>query len=206
MPWDGSDLWVVDVQRGRPRSGRPITSRAGPTSRSSSRRGRPTARSCSSPTGPAGGTCTAGGAARPTRSLLAPIDAEFAGPQWVFGLRWFDIAPDGTIVAVASEEGVDTLHVLAPGRGSPGGPARRDVDLLPPGRRRFGAVRPGLRRRARAPSRASTCSSGRVERLHEANRLPGRRGLALPAASTSRSRARTGAPPCLVLPADEPAA
>ena len=32
---------------------------------------------------------------------LAPMEAEFAGPQWVFGLRWYGIAPDGTIYAVA---------------------------------------------------------------------------------------------------------
>ena len=33
------------------------------------------------------------------RAALTPMKAEFAGPQWVFGMRWYGIADDGTIVA-----------------------------------------------------------------------------------------------------------
>jgi dipeptidyl aminopeptidase/acylaminoacyl peptidase len=35
---------------------------------------------------------------------LLPTEAEFGGPQWVFGMRWYGIAGDGTIVAVASAD------------------------------------------------------------------------------------------------------
>jgi dipeptidyl aminopeptidase/acylaminoacyl peptidase len=40
---------------------------------------------------------------------LAPMEAEFAGPQWVFGLSWYGIADDGTIVAIARRAGRDEL-------------------------------------------------------------------------------------------------
>ena len=32
-------------------------------------------------------------------AALAPMEAEFAGPQWVFGMSWYGIARDGTIFA-----------------------------------------------------------------------------------------------------------
>lgn len=40
---------------------------------------------------------------------LAPMEAEFAGPQWVFGMSWYGIADDGTIVAIARRAGRDEL-------------------------------------------------------------------------------------------------
>jgi dipeptidyl aminopeptidase/acylaminoacyl peptidase len=49
---------------------------------------------------------------------LMPAEAEFAGPQWVFGMRWFGVAPDGTIVAVAHEENGAQLWMI-PARGEP---------------------------------------------------------------------------------------
>jgi dipeptidyl aminopeptidase/acylaminoacyl peptidase len=49
---------------------------------------------------------------------LAPTDAEFAGPQWVFGMLWFGIAPDGTIVSAVDKGGVDELWMI-PVNGSP---------------------------------------------------------------------------------------
>ena len=51
-------------------------------------------------------------------AALAPMQAEFAGPQWVFGMRWYGIAPDGTIYAAAGGEdgasGVWAIPVDAP--------------------------------------------------------------------------------------------
>jgi dipeptidyl aminopeptidase/acylaminoacyl peptidase len=44
---------------------------------------------------------------------LAPMAAEFAGPQWVFGLSDFDIDADGTIVAAASAQGGTRLLRLS---------------------------------------------------------------------------------------------
>jgi dipeptidyl aminopeptidase/acylaminoacyl peptidase len=40
---------------------------------------------------------------------IAPMDAEFCGPLWVFGLSWYGIADDGTIVAVVRRAGTDEL-------------------------------------------------------------------------------------------------
>ncbi len=44
---------------------------------------------------------------------LAPMDAEFAQPQWVFGRTRFGIVDDGRVVAVAFDRGRDRLFVLA---------------------------------------------------------------------------------------------
>ena len=41
-------------------------------------------------------------ASAPVVEPLAPMEAEFAGPQWVFGLSDYDIDADGTVVASAS--------------------------------------------------------------------------------------------------------
>lgn len=49
---------------------------------------------------------------------LFPTDAEFAGPQWVFGMSWYGIAPDGSIVAVARRAGQSELW-LVPISGEP---------------------------------------------------------------------------------------
>ena len=203
MPWDGSDLWVVDVQPDG-RVGLPHHVAGGPDE------------SIVQPTWSPDGSLVfvsdrtgwwnlyrwRRGASDPV--ALAPADAEFAGPQWVFGQHWFDIAPDGTIVAVASEEGVDALHVLAPGEAAREVPARRDVDLLPPGRRRFGAVRPGLRD---APERGRPhrrlVGSGRAAARGQST--PGRGGLALPAATHHVPEHGRAIRACLVLPADQPA-
>lgn len=40
---------------------------------------------------------------------LAPMKAEFAGPQWVFGLSWYAIDDDGTIFAIARRRGRNEL-------------------------------------------------------------------------------------------------
>ncbi len=49
---------------------------------------------------------------------LAQMEAEFSGPLWVFGMRWYGIAPDGTIVAAAHADGRDNLWMI-PASGEP---------------------------------------------------------------------------------------
>jgi dipeptidyl aminopeptidase/acylaminoacyl peptidase len=49
--------------------------------------------------------------------------AEFGGPLWVFGLSWYGIAADGTIVAMVRREGADELWRFPVG----GAGARLDV-------------------------------------------------------------------------------
>jgi dipeptidyl aminopeptidase/acylaminoacyl peptidase len=47
---------------------------------------------------------------------LAPMEAEFAGPQWVFGLSTFGIDADGSVLAVARSRGHDRLLRLVDGQ------------------------------------------------------------------------------------------
>ena len=63
MSWDGTELWVADLDEVRRARASASSWPVGSTSRSFSRSGLPTTRSTSSPTGRAGGTCTAGAAA-----------------------------------------------------------------------------------------------------------------------------------------------
>jgi dipeptidyl aminopeptidase/acylaminoacyl peptidase len=46
---------------------------------------------------------------------VAPMAAEFAFPDWQFGYRSYDVAPDGTIAAIARSECRDRLYLIAPG-------------------------------------------------------------------------------------------
>ena len=50
---------------------------------------------------------------------LTSMDAEFGGPLWIFGLRWYGIAPDGTIVAAANSQGRDALVMIPAAGGDP---------------------------------------------------------------------------------------
>jgi dipeptidyl aminopeptidase/acylaminoacyl peptidase len=54
---------------------------------------------------------------------IAPMEAEFCGPLWVFGLSWYGIADDGTIVAMARRAGTDELWRFPVG----GAPSRIDL-------------------------------------------------------------------------------
>lgn len=56
------------------------------------------------------------------QAALAPMDAEFAGPQWVFGMTWYGVAEDGSLVAVAHRPARDELWLI---------PARGEARRLP---------------------------------------------------------------------------
>jgi dipeptidyl aminopeptidase/acylaminoacyl peptidase len=43
------------------------------------------------------------------------LEAEFAFPDWVFGIRNYAFAPDGTIVAIGRSDGADRLYRIPPG-------------------------------------------------------------------------------------------
>ncbi len=51
----------------------------------------------------------------PGIEAIAPMDAEFADPQWVFGQRLFGFDDEGQVIAIARSRGRDELLVLAPG-------------------------------------------------------------------------------------------
>ncbi len=50
---------------------------------------------------------------------LAPTDAEFARPDWVFGQSTYTFLPDGRVVAVWTRSGLDSLGTVAHGRATP---------------------------------------------------------------------------------------
>ena len=49
---------------------------------------------------------------------VAPTDAEIGYPQWLFGFSSYDFLEDGRIACVAIREGIDTLAVVDPARGT----------------------------------------------------------------------------------------
>jgi dipeptidyl aminopeptidase/acylaminoacyl peptidase len=52
-------------------------------------------------------------------AAILPMNAEFAGPQWVFGLLWFGLDSDGTIIASAHSKGYDQLWAIPENSGPP---------------------------------------------------------------------------------------
>jgi len=49
--------------------------------------------------------------------MVAELDAEFASPEWVFGLSSYGFLPDGSIVAVGRSGSRDRLYLLGPASG-----------------------------------------------------------------------------------------
>ena len=114
MPWEGTDLWVAPIAADGS-LGEPVHVAGGPTE------------SVAQPKWAPDGSLVFVSDASDWWNLyrwreglgslepLAPMDAEFAGPQWVFGLSDYDIDGDGTIVAAASGPGGTRLLALRSG-------------------------------------------------------------------------------------------
>ena len=100
MPWDATRLRVGRVRRRTARSARRRSPPAARTSRSPSRTGRPTAtlHLVSDRSGWWNLYRLVDG---PRLEPLAPMEAEFADPAWVFDRSSYGFLPDGSIVAVA---------------------------------------------------------------------------------------------------------
>jgi dipeptidyl aminopeptidase/acylaminoacyl peptidase len=123
MPWDGCELWLADVgEGGQITDARQV---AGGTDESvvqpewapdgslvyvSDRTGWWNLYRLAAPFDAA------------AHSIL-PMTAEFAGPQWVFGLSWYGIDADATIIAKAHRGGSDELWRIPPIGGGAAGPA-----------------------------------------------------------------------------------
>ncbi|HET7472527.1 MAG TPA: prolyl oligopeptidase family serine peptidase, partial [Candidatus Limnocylindrales bacterium] len=117
MPWDGTELVLADLgEDGRPANERVVAGSATDW----------IAQPRWSPGGvlhfvaePAGwmNLHRLDGDDRPER-VSAPLDAEFAFPDWVFGLANYAFAEDGTIIASARGRGRDRLYRIGPD-GSP---------------------------------------------------------------------------------------
>ena len=112
MPWDGTELWEApigpDLTLGKPRKV------AGGTEESVSQ-------PRYSPDGQLYFISDASGwwniyVDEPAGArAVAPMDAEFAGPDWVFGQSSYTFLDDGSLVALWSEEGLDRIGVMRPG-------------------------------------------------------------------------------------------
>jgi dipeptidyl aminopeptidase/acylaminoacyl peptidase len=122
MPWDGTELWVADIDSdGRP--GPATLVAGGPTESIAQPEWAPDGSLVlvSDRTGwwnlyrqPA----DALGNADATVPLL-PMEAEFAEPAWVFGRSCYAIAPDGRILASYTRNGDAHLLLLDPATGAP---------------------------------------------------------------------------------------
>ena len=54
-----------------------------------------------------------------TGAGLCPLDAEFGGPDWVFGAATYAFLPDGRLVAAWTDQGRQQLGYIAGGRAEP---------------------------------------------------------------------------------------
>ena len=95
MPWDGTTLWID----GEPRAGGPNVSISQP-------RWAPDGRLhwASDQTG-------FWNLYRDAQPLAPPDDAEYSGPDWVFGQSTYTVLADGTVVAARSRNGLGQLTV-----------------------------------------------------------------------------------------------
>jgi dipeptidyl aminopeptidase/acylaminoacyl peptidase len=128
MPWDGTELWVADLSVGdRAAWGGPVLREARRVA------GGPEESVCQPAWDPAGdlhfisdrtgwwnmyqvsGEVARGGQAE--AEPLAPMAAEFAIPQWWFGLSGYAFLPDGRIACAYGRGPVSHLGLLAPGAG-----------------------------------------------------------------------------------------
>jgi dipeptidyl aminopeptidase/acylaminoacyl peptidase len=116
MPWDGTELWVADVA-GDGTLAQPQLVAGGPEESIAQPEWAPDGKLVyvSDRTGWWNLYRQSEGS---EGAPLFPAEAEFAGPQWVFGMSWFGIAPDGSIVAIARRAGRSELW-LVPTSGQP---------------------------------------------------------------------------------------
>jgi dipeptidyl aminopeptidase/acylaminoacyl peptidase len=108
MPWDGTELWVADLDGGRPEKV------AGGADES-------VIDIAWSPEGALHWQSDRSGwwnLYRDGKALTSLDDAETGFPAWVFGISHYAFLGDGRIVCIVVRRGVDTLHVLDPVRGS----------------------------------------------------------------------------------------
>jgi dipeptidyl aminopeptidase/acylaminoacyl peptidase len=109
MPWDGTELWVADIDASgkaiyaRVVTGGPSESIVQPEWRSE------TELVFASDVSGWWNLYLVDVTADEPPSPLLPMAAEFAGPQWVFGMRWYDIADGGDIIATALVHGRNEL-------------------------------------------------------------------------------------------------
>ena len=116
LPWDGSELWVADLDAAGVVSGRRLVAgqaRGGvdlPTGVESGRR--PALR-----LGPHRLVEPLSRGRRRACSAICPMDAEFGWPQWVFGLSTYAFLDDGRIACIWTRNGTQHVAVIDPRTG-----------------------------------------------------------------------------------------
>jgi dipeptidyl aminopeptidase/acylaminoacyl peptidase len=112
MPWDGTELWEAEVGA-EFEVAQPRLVAGGPEESVTQPRYSPDGRLhfVSDRTGWWNLYADDGGQSR----ALAPMDAEFANPDWVFGQATYAFLADGTVVAAWSRSGLENLGFLVPG-------------------------------------------------------------------------------------------
>ena len=112
MPWDGTELWVADFD---PEQGLTHATRVagGPHESVFQPQWSPQGQlhCVSDRTGWWNLYAIRGNAVVP----LCPREAEFGGPQWVFGLSRYAFLADGTVICSYTQDGRDHLGTLRPG-------------------------------------------------------------------------------------------
>jgi dipeptidyl aminopeptidase/acylaminoacyl peptidase len=112
MPWDGTELWEAPVDdRLQPGAARLVA--GGPTESVTQPRYSPGGRLHFVSDRSGWWNLYADAEGGPV--ALAERDAEFAGPDWVFGQSSFVFGDDGSLVACWGESGADHLGILRPG-------------------------------------------------------------------------------------------
>ena len=137
MPWDGTELWVGELGDGlrltqvRRRAGGDAESVCQP-------RWSPEGRLhwVSDRSGWWNLYAEDGGDGRP----LAPMESEFARPDWVFGQSSYTFLADGELVAAWSQEGISRIGVVADGGAHPLPVPFSDVSFLEGAGSRVAAV------------------------------------------------------------------
>ena len=112
MPWDGTELWVADIDPER-EIARATRVAGGPDESIFQPRWSPRGdlHFVSDRTGWWNLYAVHAGEVLP----LCPRDAEFGGPQWVFGLSRYAFLTDGTLICSFTHDGCDRLGSLRPG-------------------------------------------------------------------------------------------
>jgi dipeptidyl aminopeptidase/acylaminoacyl peptidase len=113
MPWDGTELWTAEIGDGGLAGAERIA--GGPEESISQPRWSPTGvlHWVSDRTGWWNLYAEGDGGSAAAR-VLAPLDAEFTGPDWIFGQSTYGFLDDGRIVVTWWQNGLANLGVLDP--------------------------------------------------------------------------------------------
>jgi dipeptidyl aminopeptidase/acylaminoacyl peptidase len=128
MPWDGTELWLADLDAdGLP--GEPRLAAGGAEESIVQPEWAPDGSLCFVSDRSGWWNLYRLGVAGGGPDAIFPLEAEFAGPQWVFGLSWYGVDADGTIYAIARRDGRNEMWRIAAGGGGAGRLALPETEM-----------------------------------------------------------------------------